>query len=246
MAEERGAFRGVLFDLDGTLLDTISDIARCANLMRAELGLRPHPRDAYLRFVGRGLSALIARAFPPGALRGPGLLARSRRFEELYAEHCLDETRPYPGIARLLDGVARRGLPMAIVSNKPQRFARRCVSELLPRWSFAAVRGERPGVPLKPDPAAPLAAARAMGVAPDEVVYLGDTGTDMETAVAAGMFPVGALWGFRGAAELKRRGARVLIRRPGKLLSLLAQGGATSSRNGARTPAQKRSATASA
>jgi phosphoglycolate phosphatase len=213
--------KAVLFDLDGTLLDTISDVALCGNRMRSELGLRPHPRDAYLRFLGNGLARLIARAFPPRSRRRKGLKALSRRFTELYAEHCLDETRPYAGVARMLDGVARRGLPMAIVSNKPQRFTEQCVRGLLPRWRFAVVRGERPGVPLKPDPAGPLAAARAMGVRPADVVYLGDTGTDMRTAVAAGMYPVGALWGFRPAAELKRSGARTLIRRPGELLRLL-------------------------
>jgi phosphoglycolate phosphatase len=213
--------KAVLFDLDGTLLDPIADVALCGNRMRTELGLRPHPRDAYLRFLGNGLSRLIARAFPERTLRGTGFRARCRRFVELYAEHCLDETRPYAGIARMLDGVARRGLPMAIVSNKPQRFTERLVRGLLSRWRFAVVRGERPGVPMKPDPTGPLAAARAMGVKPSDVAYLGDTGTDMETAVAAGMYPVGALWGFRDAAELKRFGARSLIRRPGELLALL-------------------------
>ncbi|HEX4048857.1 MAG TPA: HAD family hydrolase [Elusimicrobiota bacterium] len=211
----------VLFDLDGTLLDTLSDIASSANQVRAELGLPPHPREAYGGFLGDGLARLIARAFPPRALRGTGRRARTRRFERLYAERCLDETRPYPGIARMLDGIVRRGLPMAVVSNKPQRFARRCVAELLPRWRFAAVRGARPGFPLKPDPAGPLAAARALAARPERIAYLGDTGVDMAAAEAAGMFPVGALWGFRGAAELKRFGARALIRRPQELLSLL-------------------------
>jgi phosphoglycolate phosphatase len=213
--------KAVLFDLDGTLLDTLADIAHCANRVRAELGLPPHPRDAYRYFVGNGLSRLLSRALPARALRGAGLRRHARRFEALYEEHALDQTRPYPGIARMLDGVVRRGLPMAVVSNKPQHFTRICVAELLPRWRFAAVRGARPGVPLKPDPAGPLAAARALRVAPAEVVYVGDTDVDMRTAAAAGMLPVGALWGFRDAAELKRTGARVLIRRPGELLGLL-------------------------
>jgi phosphoglycolate phosphatase len=213
--------KAVLFDLDGTLLDTLADIAGCTNLVRAELGLPPHPQDAYRHFVGDGLSELLVRAFPARALRGPGLRARARRFEELYAEHGMDETRPYPGVARMLDGVVRRGLPMAVVSNKPQNFTQACVDKLLPRWRFEAVRGARPQVPLKPDPAGPLAAARAMGVAPREVLYLGDTGVDMKAARNAGMFPVGALWGFRDADELTRSGAQLLIRRPGELLARL-------------------------
>jgi phosphoglycolate phosphatase len=217
----RPAIQAVLFDLDGTLLDTLADIASCTNLVLAELGLPPHPPEAYKRFVGGGLTELLERAFPARVLRGPGLQARARRFEELYERHSGDETRPYPGVARMLSAVARRGLPMAVASNKPQRFTEQCLSALLPRWRFAAVRGARPGIPLKPDPAGPLAAARAMGMGPGAVLYLGDAGVDMQAAVAAGMFPVGALWGFRDAEELKRCGARALVRRPGELLALL-------------------------
>ncbi len=213
--------KAVLFDLDGTLLDTLADIANCMNLMRAELGLPPHPHDAYRHFVGDGLKELLMRAFPARALRGAGLRERALRFEELYAKHSMDETRPYPGVHRMLDGVVRLGLPMAVVSNKPQHFTEICVKKLLPRWRFAVVRGARPRIPLKPDPAAPLAAARKMRVRPREILYLGDTGVDMKTANAAGMFPVGALWGFRDADELRRFGARVLIRKPGDLLALL-------------------------
>jgi phosphoglycolate phosphatase len=213
--------QAVLFDLDGTLLDTLADIASCVNMVLAELGLPPHPKEAYKYFVGDGLTELLMRALPARALRGPGLKARARRFEELYEAHSMDETRPYPGIARMLDSVARRGLRMAVVSNKPQRFTQQCVSALLPRWRFDVVRGARARVPLKPDPAGPLAAARAMAVRPAAVLYLGDTGVDMKTAVAAGMFPVGALWGFRQAQELRSFGARLLIRRPGELAALL-------------------------
>jgi phosphoglycolate phosphatase len=213
--------QAVLFDLDGTLLDTLSDIAISANQVRVELGLIPHPIEAYRYFVGNGVARLITRAFPPCSLRGPGLRARMRRFEKIYGEHCLDAARPYPGITRMLDGVVRLGLPMAVISNKPQRLTERCVAELLPRWRFAAVRGARPGMPLKPDPAGPLAAARALGARPERIAYLGDSGVDMLSAASAGMFPVGALWGFRDAAELKRFGARALIRRPQEFLSLL-------------------------
>jgi phosphoglycolate phosphatase len=213
--------KAVLFDLDGTLLDTLTDIANCVNLMRAELSLPPHPRDAYCHFVGDGLKDLLMRAFPPRVLRGTRLTKLSNRFKELYAEHSMDETRPYPGISSMLNGVVRLGLPMAVVSNKTHHFTELCVKKLLSRWRFAVVLGARPDVPLKPDPTAPLAAARKMRVRPEDILYLGDTGVDMKTANAAGMFPVGALWGFRSAAELRRCGARVLIRKPGELLQLL-------------------------
>ncbi|MFI5362874.1 MAG: HAD family hydrolase [Elusimicrobiota bacterium] len=218
------AFKAVLFDLDGTLLDTLSDIANCVNRLRLDSGLRPHPRAAYRGFVGNGVVRLMKRAFPPRVLRGSGLTALTRRFEILYAARCLDEAAPYPGVVRMLDALRRRRLPLAILSNKPQRFTNRCVDELLPGRRFAVVLGARPGVPLKPDPAGALAAARALRIDPAEIAYVGDTGVDMKTARAAGMFPIGVLWGFRGAAELKRGGARVLIRRPGELPSLFAGG----------------------
>ncbi len=213
--------KAVIFDLDGTLLDTLDDIALCANTVRADLGLSPHPVDAYRHFVGDGLRELLTRAMPARVLRGNGMRLRALRFRRLYAQHALDETRPYPGIARMLDGVVRRGLPMAVVSNKPQRFTEICVKRLLPRWRFEVVRGARTGIPLKPDPTAPLAAARKMRVQPADILYLGDTSVDMKAANAAGMFAVGALWGFRDADELRRFGARVLIKKPRDLLPLL-------------------------
>ena len=216
--------KAVIFDLDGTLLDTLDDIADCANAVRAGLGLPPHPADAYRHFVGDGLTELITRAFPARVLRGSGLRGCSQKFKELYARHALDKTRPYPGVSGMLDAVVRRGLPMAIVSNKTQRFTVICVEKLLPRWHFEVVRGAVPGVPLKPDPAAPLAAARKLRVRPQDILYLGDTSVDMKAANAAGMFAVGALWGFRDAGELKRFGARSLIKKPGELLSLLKSG----------------------
>ena len=213
--------KAVIFDLDGTLLDTLADIAKCVNIVRVESGLSPHPLDPYRHFVGDGLKELLTRAFPAEALRGGGMRLRARRYTELYAKHAFDKTRPYPGVKRMLDGVVRQGLPMAIVSNKTQHFTEACVEKLLPGWRFEVVRGARAGIPLKPAPAALLAAARKMKVPPREILYLGDTGVDMKAANAAGMFAVGALWGFRDAAELRRFGARVLIRKPQQLLACL-------------------------
>ncbi|MGM0628702.1 MAG: HAD family hydrolase, partial [Candidatus Fermentibacterota bacterium] len=130
-------------------------------------------------------------------------------------------TRPYDGVPELLDAVSGAGLPMAIVTNKPQGAAEGSVKELLDRWEFAAVVGADAGFPLKPDPAGSLHAAAAMGVEPRRVLYLGDSGVDMRTAAAAGMVPVGALWGFRDRETLEREGAGHLVSRPSEVMDLM-------------------------
>ena len=128
------------------------------------------------------------------------------------------KTRPYPGVPDLLTGLSRRALPMAVLSNKPDEFTQLCVTRLLRGWHFQAVQGATPELPRKPDPRGALAIAARMGVAPGEILYLGDTNTDMQTAVAAGMFPVGALWGFRTAEELLAAGAAALAKTPTEVL----------------------------
>jgi phosphoglycolate phosphatase len=138
-----------------------------------------------------------------------------------YTQRWAELTKPYPGVPDLLDGLTQRGIRMAVLSNKPDDFTKLMVEALLPRWSFEAVLGVRAGVPKKPDPAAALEIARKLGVEPSAFLYLGDTDTDMKTAVSAGMFPVGALWGFRPGNELAAHGAQVLIQDPPDLLGLL-------------------------
>ena len=132
-------------------------------------------------------------------------------------------TRPYEGIPELLDALTARGVPMAVLSNKPDEFTRLCVDQLLPGWQFVAVLGAGPSLARKPDPAGAREIAHRLGIASSEVVYLGDTNTDMQTAVAAGMFPVGALWGFRTADELTASGAKVLVEKPFDFLQIFDQ-----------------------
>lgn len=207
-------FRAVLFDLDGTLLDTIGDIADAGNGALAALGFPGHGEKAYMRFVGKGIDDLIRRALPP-ANRDAATVARG--VDEMRRRYTLDrlvKTRPYPGIPELLDRLASDGYRMAVVSNKPDPSTREIVAAKLPKWRFARVLGGRPGVPLKPDPAAVLEVAAGLGIPPREFACLGDSGIDMETARAAGMYPVGALWGFRAADELRDHGAAALIEGP--------------------------------
>ena len=212
----------VLFDLDGTLLDTLEDIADSVNAALRALGAPEHPAESYKRFVGDGVPALVERAFPEALRRGADLDRRVAEVRAEYAQRLDKKTRLYPGVAEMLDGLAGRGVPAAVLSNKPDPFTRETVRRHLGRWPFAWVQGALPDVPLKPDPGAALAAAEAMGTAPAGVLYVGDTATDMRTARAAGMRPLGALWGFREAPELEGAGAEALLARPQDLLGLLA------------------------
>src|SRR5690606_5089908 len=135
-------------------------------------------------------------------------------FKAFQLEHAHKFTQPYPGISEMLDALAARGLRLAVLSNKPDAATRQVVAEKLPRWTFDVVHGHRENVPLKPDPGAALAIAEELAIEPSRWLYLGDTDVDMKTAMAAGMFAVGVLWGFRDEAELRENGARAIVKHP--------------------------------
>jgi len=214
-------YRAVLFDLDGTLLDTLEDLADSTNAALAQLGFPPHPLDAYRYFVGDGVTNLIVRTLPE-AHRDEATVGRTMDLmRRIYGEHWADKTRPYPGVPELLGALAARGVKMAVLSNKPDDSTKLCVAKLLPHWRFDAVIGQSTTVPPKPDLAGVRQIVATLGVPVGQFLYLGDTNTDMQTANAAGMFAVGALWGFRTAEELRAAGAKVLIEKPTELLDLL-------------------------
>ena len=214
-------FEAILFDLDGTLLDTLEDLANSMNAVLEGRGLPQHGNELYKQFVGDGMEVLVRRALPESH-RGEQLVqACLLAMRKEYSIRWRETTRPYEGIPELLDALRVRRLRMAILSNKPDEFTREMVTALLAPWRFDAVVGARPEVPKKPDPTVALAIARDLAIPPARILYLGDSGTDMRTAVSAGMFPVGALWGFRAAAELEANGAWVLISRPTELLGFL-------------------------
>jgi phosphoglycolate phosphatase len=208
-----------IFDLDGTLLDTIDDLADSMNAVLGRYGQPEHPVQAYRTFVGDGVGKLVARAFPDGTLSEEDLPEAVGAMREEYARRFDKKTHPYPGIEDMLTGLAGRDIPVAILSNKPDDFTQLTVTRLLPGFRFAAVVGAKHDVPKKPDPSAALDLARRLGISPSGVLYIGDTNTDMQTAVGAGFFPVGVLWGFRGEKELRESGARELIARPTDLLA---------------------------
>jgi phosphoglycolate phosphatase len=214
-------YRAVLFDLDGTLLDTLADLAGAVNRGLARLGLPQHKVEAFKYFVGDGREVMASRALPPSR-RDAGTLLQLVDFINLdYALHWRDTTCLYPGISLLLDELVRRAIKMAILSNKPQDFTRDMAAGLLGAWHFEMVCGSLPSVPNKPDCTRALDIARSMEIPPAEFMYLGDSDIDMQTAVRAGMLPVGVLWGFRTAEELRAGGARLLIEKPADLLEHL-------------------------
>ncbi|HEX9715177.1 MAG TPA: HAD family hydrolase [Desulfurivibrionaceae bacterium] len=211
----------VLFDLDGTLVDSLADLANSMNRVLIRQGFAAHPAQAYRYFVGDGIIKLVQRALPAEAQQEDVIQDCAQKMRQEYALHWADTTRPYPGIAELLDTLAGRGIEMAILSNKPDELTQKVVRTLLPQWDFAAVAGARETIPRKPDPVGALRIAKLLRRKPADFLYLGDTNTDMQTARAAGMFAIGALWGFRTAEELKENGAQALLSVPIELCPLL-------------------------
>ncbi len=214
-------YPAVIFDLDGTLLDTLADLADAMNAVLAGAGRAPQPLQAYRYFVGDGMEMLVRRA--TGLLQGEDALVEQfvAAMRAEYARRWERQTRPYAGVPELLDALSERGVAMAVLSNKPEPLTRLAVDRLLGRWEFRAVIGARAGAPRKPDPDGAWQIAAGFGLPPARIAYLGDTDTDMRTATAAGMLPVGAAWGFRPAAELRRAGAAHVIATPLELLPLL-------------------------
>jgi len=212
-------YKAVVFDMDGTLLDTLEDLADAMNRVLAARGLPVHPVDAYRLFVGSGARNLVMRTLPQDrADMAPGCL---QDFLREYESNWQVKTRLYDGVADLLDALRAKRIPMAVLTNKPQEFAELCMGAFLSDWDFALTLGQMPGVPVKPDPAGPRQVIRHLGVEPQEILYLGDTDVDMQTATGAGMFPVGVTWGFRSEEELKASGAAAILHHPMELLRLL-------------------------
>lgn len=214
-------YRATIFDLDGTLLDTLEDLSNSVNRVLAARGFPTHTVDEYRYFVGDGTVMLINRALPEEQRNDATIHACLEAYYEDYGRNWNVKTRPYEGIPEMLDALTDHGLKIAVLSNKRHEFTQRCVECLLPNWTFDAVLGQRDEVNRKPDPAGALEVAGRLKISPADFLYLGDSAVDMKTAIAAGMFPVGVLWGFRPPEELQDAGAQVLIERPLDILNIL-------------------------
>ena len=215
---DRRAVRGIVFDLDGTLVDSAGDIAAAMNSTLAARGMPEHELAAYRRFIGEGVEVLARRAVPRDrAAEVDDVLAA---FRARYAQGLLERTRPYPGVPQMLASLLRRGVRLGVLSNKPDLHTQEIVGALFPR-TFDAVSGERPGIPRKPDPRGLLELVAALGGRPEAAALVGDSGIDMQTARAAGVTAAGVTWGFRDEAELRANGADVLARNPSELAQKL-------------------------
>lgn len=210
--------QGVIFDLDGTLADTLEDIARAVNFALEHHGEPTHPLADYPKFIGGGAENLIRKALREDRRhRVEELLATYRAY---YAEHMLDHSRAFEGVPELLEALLARGLKVAVLSNKPDAPTRRLVNALFSQWPLSPVFGERSGIPRKPDPTSALEVAQLMSCDTRSLMFVGDTGIDIETARNAGMVGVGVTWGFR-PEELVPAGAHHVISRPAALIDLL-------------------------
>lgn len=220
------AIRACIFDLDGTLIDSLDDLADAANAALTEAGFPAHPVEDYRDFVGNGIETLIRRALPAEALKKLDPLrvqAIVQHMSHIYARHWHSKTRCYEGIAELVEQLRERGLPLAVLSNKPHVFTCEIIEHFFPSKPFELVYGARPHVPNKPDPCGALQVAAELGLDPAQVLFVGDSNVDMNTGRQAGMPAVGVCWGFRSREELLEAGAAALMEQPADLARLLIQ-----------------------
>jgi len=210
----------VIFDLDGTLLDTLADIAESANRALSAEGFAGHPIDDYRGFVGNGVSMLMQRALPEDH-RHPETIARcAEQFRTVYRENWNVRTKPYAGIRDVVRQLVERRWKLGVLSNKPHEFTVKCVDEFFD-GEFQSVLGQRDGVLPKPDPSGVFEIVQQLAVPLDRCLFVGDSSVDMETARNAGTTAVGVTWGFRSRQELLDHGAQIVCDTPAQLLPLL-------------------------
>ena len=197
----------VIFDLDGTLLDTVADLANATNQALEQCGYPTHPTDAYYQFVGNGINKLFARALPAEASTEENVMRIRSLFVPYYNEHNADCSRPYPGVVALLEALQERGMLLAVASNKYHEATLKLVRHFFPSIRFAAIYGQREGVAIKPAPDIVYDILCDTGIAKENTLYVGDSGVDMQTASNAGVESVGVTWGFRSVEELRENGA---------------------------------------
>ena len=212
-----------IFDLDGTLLDTLGDIAGACNHALTVCGCPTHEVGEYKMFVGSGIMNLFRRALPEEQ-RTEGMVMKMRdAFVQYYDVHKNDMTRPYPGISDLLDSLTAKGIKLAVASNKYQEATEELVAQYFRDYSFTSVLGQREGRPIKPDAGIIFEAmASCEGVRPDEVIYCGDSDVDMQTGINAGVRTVGVTWGFRSREELAAYSPCLLADNPEEIHNFIA------------------------
>lgn len=207
----------IVFDLDGTLLDTLNDIADAANASLAACGYPTHAREKYRIFVGNGLRILMERILPEQC--SEEIIVRCMQvFQQLYSENWARTSSVYPGIASLLALLQKNNVQTAVLSNKPDAFVQKCVRRFFPDHPFVDVQGQRDNVLPKPHPDAALAMVASHSCTANRCIFVGDSAVDIHTGRSAGMHTVGVSWGFREENELKKAGADIIIKKPHELI----------------------------
>ncbi len=218
----RERFQAVIFDLDGTLSDSIASLKYCGDLAVAPFGYGPFSINQYKYFVGDGAANLIRRCLKAGGDQENVHFEEAyARYREIFRENCMYQVKPYEGIPELLTALKEKGIKIGVFSNKPHEETLRVIETLFGKDCFDVVQGQQPGIPIKPSPEGAFRILEKMGVKAEKTIYLGDTGTDMKTGKALGAFTVGALWGFRDRAELEENHADALVSHPSELLSMI-------------------------
>lgn len=210
----------VIFDLDGTLLNTITDLATATNQALKYFGYPTHPIEAYRFFVGNGINKLFERALPENKRTEQNILRIRSRFLPYYNEHNTDLSSPYPGISEVLHALQSKGIQLAVASNKYHSATEKLIAHYFPTIRFEVVLGQREGIPVKPDPTIVTDILRATGLTVQQALYVGDSGVDMQTALRAGVDAVGVDWGFRPRTELEAFHPKAIISQAKELLSL--------------------------
>jgi phosphoglycolate phosphatase len=213
----------MLFDLDGTLLNSLKDIANAMNTVLERNGYPVHPLEDYNHHVGDGMDTLARRVLPSGT--DPETRARMvREMKRQYSDTWYHWSAPYAGIHDLLNTLGTMPLKLGVLSNKPEEFTTVIVEHFFPLTFWAAIRGARPGIPIKPAPDAALAIAAEWELPPEQILFVGDTSTDVQTAVNAGMPCIGVTWGFRDREELLQHGAKWIVDHPAEIMEILKVG----------------------
>ncbi|MBR4846249.1 MAG: HAD family hydrolase [Bacteroidaceae bacterium] len=213
--------RLAIFDLDGTLLNTIADLAMATNQALEKCGFPIHPIEAYPMFVGNGINKLFERALPSEARTEENILRVRAHFLPYYDEHNADLSTPYPGIVALLEQIQEAGIQLAVASNKYQRATEKLIRHYFPRIRFATIFGQREGVPVKPHPQVVEDILAIVPTKKEEVIYIGDSGVDMQTALNAGVQSIGVTWGFRPKEELMQHSPTYLVDRAEEMVELI-------------------------
>lgn len=211
----------IIFDLDGTLLNTIADLASATNHALAANGYPQHATEEYRFFVGNGINKLFERALPDGEKTETNVLRIRQSFIPYYDVHCADLTRPYPGIPELLNTLQQKGIQIAVASNKYQHATGKLIPHFFPDIRFTAILGQREGIPRKPDPQIVHEIIKLAGVQPEDVLYVGDSNVDMQTALHAKVDGIGVTWGFRPRTELEEGHPYAIIDKASDLLAYI-------------------------